>query len=130
MYVTAAISGQRISFVWSWQREESKFCFRLGEGGGADGGEEVGRIAHLKEVDLNGAVGEVQDDGALGSEPKGEVWQSCQLVSFPPGNVGTSFQQVLAHVVAEIFQQGYLQNSSNNNNYYYHDKKGPQNMNE
>lgn len=66
-------------------------------------------VCNLEEVDLHGAVGEVQDDGALGSEPKGEVRQTCQLVSFPPCDVGASLQQVLAHVVAEIFQQRYLQ---------------------
>lgn len=66
-------------------------------------------MSNLEEVDLNGAVGEVQDDGALGSEPEGEVRQPCQLVSFPPRNVGTGLQQVLAHVIAEIFQQRYLQ---------------------
>ncbi len=65
--------------------------------------------SNLEEVDLNGAVGEVQDDGALGSEPEGEVRQSCQLVSFPTRNVGAGLQQVLAHVIAEIFQQRDLQ---------------------
>lgn len=82
----------------------------MGGDGGADW-KRAGRKAHLKEVDLNCAVGEVQDDGALGSEPQGEVRQSRQLVSFPPGDVGARFQQVLAHVVAEILQQCYLQNS-------------------
>lgn len=65
-------------------------------------------VSNLEEVDLNGAVGEVQDDGALGSEPEGEVRQSCQLVSFPTCDVGAGLQKVLAHVVAEILQQGYL----------------------
>lgn len=78
-------------------------------------GEELGCMSHLKEVDLNGAVGEVQDDGALGSEPEGEVRQSCQLVSFPPRDVGAGLQQVLAHVIAEIFQQRYLQKGGKEN---------------
>lgn len=62
-------------------------------------------VANLEEVDLNSAVAEVQDDGALGSEPEGEVGQSGQLVPFPPRNVGAGLQQVLTHVIAEIFQQ-------------------------
>lgn len=67
------------------------------------------RVSNLEEVDLNGAVGEVQDDGTLCSEPEGEVRQPRQLVSFPPCYVGAGLQQVLAHVVAEVFQQRYLQ---------------------
>lgn len=35
------------------------------------------RVSNLEKVDLNGAVGEVQDDGALGSEPEGKVRQPC-----------------------------------------------------
>lgn len=68
----------------------------------------VDRATHLEEVDLNGAVGQVQHDGALGPEPEGEVGQPGQLVPFPPGDVGAGLQQVLAHVVAEVFQQGDL----------------------
>lgn len=64
---------------------------------------ESGGWAHLEEVDLNGAVGEVQDDGALGSEPEGKVRQPCQLVSFSSRNVCTSFQQMFTHVIPEIF---------------------------
>lgn len=60
---------------------------------------------HLEEVDLHGAVGEVQDDGALGAEPQGEVGETRQLVAVPPRHVGAGLQQVLAHVVAEVFQQ-------------------------
>lgn len=67
------------------------------------------RVSNLEKVDLNGAVGEVQDDGALGSEPEGKVRQPCQLVSFSPRNVGAGLQQVLTHIIAEIFQQRYLQ---------------------
>lgn len=66
-------------------------------------------MSHLEEVDLNGAVAQVQDDGALGSEPEREIGQPRQLVSFPPRDVGASLQQVLTHVVAEILQQRYLQ---------------------
>lgn len=66
-------------------------------------------MSHLEEVDLNGAIAQVQDDGALGSEPEGEIGQPRQLVSFPPRDVGAGLQQVLAHVIAEIFQQRYLQ---------------------
>lgn len=66
-------------------------------------------MSHLEEVDLNGPVGQVQHDGALGAEPQGEIRQTCELVSFTPRNVGTGLQQVLAHVIAEIFQQRYLQ---------------------
>lgn len=50
----------------------------------------------------------MQDDGALGPEPEGQVGQPGQLVSFPPRDVGAGLQQVLAHVVAEVFQQRYL----------------------
>lgn len=64
---------------------------------------------NLEEIDLNGAVGEVQDDGALRSEPQGQIRHPCQLVSFPPCHVGAGLQQVLAHVIAEVFQQRYLQ---------------------
>lgn len=63
---------------------------------------------HLEEVDLNCAVGQVQHDGALGSEPDGEVRQPRQLVALPPRDVGAGLQQVLAHVVAEVLQQRYL----------------------
>ena len=66
-------------------------------------------MSHLEEVDLHGAVGEVQDDGALGPEPEREVRQPRQLVSVPPRHVGSGLQQVLAHVVTEIFQQRYLE---------------------
>lgn len=66
-------------------------------------------MSNLEEVDLNCAVAEVQNDGTLCSEPKGEVRQPGQLISFPPCHVGASFQQVLAHVIAEVFQQCYLQ---------------------
>lgn len=65
-------------------------------------------MSNLEEVDLNCAVAEVQNDGALCSEPEGEVRQPGQLISFPPCHVGTGFQEVLAHVVAEVFQQRYL----------------------
>lgn len=64
--------------------------------------------SHLEEVDLNGAVAQVQDDGALGPEPQGQVGQPRQLVSFPPRDVGPGLQQVLAHVITEVFQQRYL----------------------
>lgn len=60
---------------------------------------------HLEEVDLHGAVGEVQHDGALGSEPDGQVRQPRQLVALPPRDVGARLQQVLAHVVAEVLEQ-------------------------
>lgn len=66
-------------------------------------------MSHLEEVDLDGAIAQVQDDGALGSEPEGEIGQSRQLVSLPPRHVGAGLQQVLTHVIAEIFQQRYLQ---------------------
>lgn len=65
-------------------------------------------LTHLEEVDLNRAVGQVQHDGALGSEPDGEVRQPRQLVALPPRDVGAGLQQVLAHVVAEVLQQRYL----------------------
>lgn len=79
-------------------------CFR-----GASCRKNKRNMSHLEEVDLNGSVGQVQHDGALGAEPQGEIRQTCELVSFTPRNVGTGLQQVLAHVIAEIFQQGYLQ---------------------
>lgn len=59
--------------------------------------------SHLEEVDLNSAVSEVQDDGALGSEPEGKVRQTCQLVSFPSRNVCAGLQQMFTHVIPEIF---------------------------
>lgn len=60
---------------------------------------------HLEEVDLHSAVGEVQHDGALGSEPDGQVRQPRQLVALPPCNVGARLQQMLAHVIAKVFEQ-------------------------
>lgn len=59
---------------------------------------------HLEEVDLHGAVAEVQDDGAAGAEPRAEVGQPGQLVPFPRRDVRPCLQQVLAHVIAEVFQ--------------------------
>lgn len=72
-------------------------------------------MSNLEEVDLNGAVCEVQDDGALGPEPEGEVRQPRQLISVPPRHVGAGLQQVLAHVVAEVFQQSNLQQKGRTN---------------
>lgn len=74
-------------------------------------------MTNLEEVDLNGAVAQVQDDGAFGSEPQGEVRQPRQLVPVPSRHVGPGFQQVLAHVVAKVFQQGYLQHKSFKNTF-------------
>lgn len=65
-------------------------------------------VSNLKEVDLNSAVREVQDDGTFCPEPEGEIRQPCQLVSFPPRYVRAGLQQVLTHVIAEVFQQRYL----------------------
>lgn len=59
---------------------------------------------HLEEVDLHSAIAEVQDDGTAGPEPGAEVGQTGQLVSFPRRDVSTRLQQVLAHVVPEVFQ--------------------------
>lgn len=64
--------------------------------------------SYLEKVDLNGAVSEVKDDGALCPEPEGEVGQPRQLIAFPPCNVGAGFQQVFAHVVAEVLEQSDL----------------------
>lgn len=64
--------------------------------------------SNLEEVDLHGAVAEVQHDGALGAEPQGQVGQPRQLVTLPWRHVGARLQQVLAHVVAEVLQQGDL----------------------
>lgn len=66
-------------------------------------------MSNLEEVDLNSAVREVQHDGAFCPEPQGEIWQPCQLISFPPCYVRASLQQVFTHVIAEVFQQRYLQ---------------------
>lgn len=60
--------------------------------------------SYLEEVDLNRSIAEVQDDGALGSKPEAEVRQPGQFITFTARNVGTSFQEMLTHVVAEIFQ--------------------------
>ena len=58
----------------------------------------------LEEVDLHGAVGEVQHDGAAGAEPVREVGQASQLVAVTPRHVGAGLQQVLAHVVTEVLE--------------------------
>lgn len=64
--------------------------------------------SNLEEVDLDRAVAEVQDDGALCSKPQREVRQPRQLVPFPPRHVGAGLQQVFAHVVTEVLKQRYL----------------------
>ena len=65
--------------------------------------------SYLEEVYLHGAVAEVQDDGALGSEPVAEVGEPSQLVTVTPRHVSPRLQQALTHVVTEIFQQGDLE---------------------
>lgn len=64
--------------------------------------------AHLEEVDLHTAITEVQDDGAAGAEPGPQVGEPGQLVTFPRRDVGARLQQVLAHVVSEVLQEGDL----------------------
>lgn len=64
--------------------------------------------AHLEEVDLHTAITEVQDDGTAGTEPGPQVGEPGQLVAFPRRDVGARLQQVLAHVVSEILQEGDL----------------------
>lgn len=76
-------------------------------------------LSNLEEVDLNGAVTEVQDDGTFGPEPQGEVRQPRQLISVPSRHVGPRFQQVLAHVVAEVLQECYLQHKSFKHTFFY-----------
>lgn len=63
---------------------------------------------HLEEVDLHTAVAEVQHDGAAGAEPGAQVGQPGQLVAFPGRDVGPRLQQVLAHVVPEVLEEGDL----------------------
>lgn len=63
---------------------------------------------HLEEVDLHAAVAQVQDDGAARAEPGAQVGQPGQLIPFPRRDVGTRLQQVLAHVVPEILEEGDL----------------------
>ena len=63
------------------------------------------RARHLEEVNLHGAVGEVQHDGALGPEPVAEVGQARQLVPVTAHHVCPRLHQVLAHIVTEVLQQ-------------------------
>lgn len=67
--------------------------------------EREGGGEYLEEVDLHGTVGEVEDDGRLGSEPVAEVRQTGQLVSVTRRDVGARLQKVLRHVVTEVLQQ-------------------------
>uniref|UniRef100_A0A0E9WZ70 Uncharacterized protein n=1 Tax=Anguilla anguilla TaxID=7936 RepID=A0A0E9WZ70_ANGAN len=62
----------------------------------------------LEEVDLHCAIAEVKHDGALGAEPVTKVGQARQLIAVPRGDVGSSLQQVLTHVVTEVFEQSDL----------------------
>lgn len=39
--------------------------------------------AHLEEINLYGAVAEVQDDGAARAEPCPQIGQPSQLITFP-----------------------------------------------
>lgn len=64
-----------------------------------------GSFTHLEEVDLEGAVAEMQHDGALGAKPVAEVRQAGELVPVAGCYVGARFQQVFAHVVPEIPQE-------------------------
>lgn len=71
---------------------------------GATAPDHMEQLPHLEEVDLHGAVAEVQGDGSAGAEPRAEVGQPGQLIPLPRGDVGARLQQVLAHVVPEVFQ--------------------------
>lgn len=65
-------------------------------------------LAHLEEVDLHTAITEVQDDGTAGAEPGTQVGQPGQLITFPWCDIGPCLQQVFAHVVSEILEEGDL----------------------
>lgn len=64
-----------------------------------------GVTSDLEEVDLHGAVAEVQHDGALSAEPVAQEGQAGELVAVPRRDVGARLQQVLTHVVTEVLQQ-------------------------
>lgn len=64
--------------------------------------------AHLEEIDLYGAVAEVQDDGAARAEPCPQVGQPSQLISFPGRDVSPRLQQVFTHVIPEILEESDL----------------------
>lgn len=65
-------------------------------------------VPHLEEVDLHSSVAEVQHDGALCAEPVAKVRQSGELIAVPGSDVCPGFQQVLAHVIPEILEEGNL----------------------
>lgn len=64
--------------------------------------------AHLEEIDLYGAIAEVQDDGAARAEPCPQVGQPSQLISLPGCDVSPRLQQVFTHVIPEIFEESDL----------------------
>lgn len=64
--------------------------------------------AHLEEVDLHGAVAEVQHDGGLCPEPVSQKRQACELVTVTGSDVHPRLEQVLTHEVPEILQQSDL----------------------
>lgn len=50
----------------------------------------------------------MQHDGALRAEPVAKVRQSGELIAVPGSDVCPGFQQVLAHVIPEILEEGNL----------------------
>lgn len=57
---------------------------------------------------LEGAVGEVQDDGRACPEVGAEGGDTCQLVSLSWAHGCSGLQQVFVHVVAEVAEKSYL----------------------
>lgn len=59
----------------------------------------------VEKVDLNRAIGQVEDDGVARAQPGAQEGQARHFITGSGLDGGTSLQKMLAHVVAEVFEK-------------------------